>query len=102
MIDMPIAVSNSEPAPHLTSRYSLVSTSAVLKELTNEGYSIVTASGTRSAAPQFAKHLVQLERRENAPEVGGVVPRILLVNSHNGTGSARVVSASWLAAPYAR
>lgn len=84
-------------APHesRSERYGFVPTVDVVKRLLAEDYVCVAAGQAavrkgRESHYAFTKHLLRFQSRKHAEAervVGGLVPEVLLINSHNGTSS---------------
>ena len=80
----------TSPAEHLTERYKFISTQEYLEALDSHGWAIANATQAkvRKGSPEHAKHLVTLRHKDQGatrPELGSIIPQILLLNSHNGT-----------------
>jgi hypothetical protein len=76
----------------LTDKYVQIPTIESVRALREVGYLPIMASETRSKDPMgvsHAKHMIRF-RRETEPEVGGIVPELILVNSHNGTAAYNI------------
>lgn len=89
---LPPAALASAPAQHLSERYAFIDTRQVIEMMTEEGF-VVADSATRrrrdAAAPQLGMHIVDF-RHPAAPEMFGTVPRVLFINSHDGSRRASV------------
>lgn len=84
-------------APHKSrsERYGYVPTSAVLTKLLKADYVCVQASqskvrkGNKDRA-NFTKHMLRFQSRKHAEAervVGGLIPEVVLINSHDGSSS---------------
>jgi len=74
---------------HTSSRYGFIPTIEVVRGLSKSGFHPVLATQSRTRIPgrqEFVKHIMRL-RHETCLEKGGIVPEIVLVNSHDGTTS---------------
>ena len=74
---------------HLSTRYGFIPTIEVVRGLRTSGFHPVMASQSRTridGRESFVKHVMRF-RHETAVEKGGVLPEIVLVNSHDGTTS---------------
>ena len=72
-----------------SSKYAVIPTIECIRGLEKEGFYPVKAQESRCRNAEnkpFAKHLIRF-RREGMIEVGGNVPEIVMVNSHDGTSS---------------
>jgi hypothetical protein len=83
------AVFAEAPAPFMSSEYGFVKTSEALTLLRGEGYEVVRAlqDHARRRDPNVVRHALTLRHTDNLldpAQVGGLVPQILLINSHNG------------------
>jgi hypothetical protein len=76
-------------------RYTYIPTSEILAGLMAEGFQpfSVMQGGTRDAEKKgFTKHLIRLRHQGTVGvEVGGTFPEIVLLNSHDGTSSYRLM-----------
>lgn len=99
IVKLPAAVTSKAPAPHLTERYVHIDTTKVIRVLGEEGFTVagVRQDSSRTRDPRFVRHEVDFRHPElsaskpAARQVGDVEPRILFVNSHNGTVRARFI-----------
>lgn len=92
-----VAPSVFATAPHdsRSARYGFVPTIDVVNRLLKEDYVCVSAGQAavrkgREDHFDFTKHLLRFQSRKHAEAervVGGLVPEVLLINSHNGTSS---------------
>ena len=78
------------PAEHLSERYKFISTREYLDALDSNGWLVAdaTQAKVRKGSPEHAKHLVTLRHKDQGasrPELGSIIPQIMLLNSHNGT-----------------
>jgi len=74
---------------HVSSRYGFIPTIEVVRGLRTSGFHPVMAAQSRTrieGRESFVKHVMRF-RHETAVEKGGVLPEIVLVNSHDGTTS---------------
>lgn len=75
-----------------SSKYALIPTIECVRGLANAGFYPVRVEESRcrnSDNKPFAKHMIRF-RREGLLEVGGNVPEIVMINSHNGTCSYQI------------
>jgi len=79
---------------HTSSRYGFIPTIEVVRGLNNAGFKPVTTFQSRTLNKErknFVKHVIRF-RHQDATEVGGLLPEIVLVNSHDGTTSYQLRS----------
>lgn len=80
-------------APHLSSRYVRVDTAEVVRTLEADGFKLVGVRQDRVRArdPRWSRHELDFRHPEldAKPLSDGTVPRVLFINSHNGTTRAR-------------
>lgn len=90
---LPAAVLASHAAPTVSDRYVHLSTADIIQHMAAEGWEVASARAAqpRVRDPLFARHRVDF-RRPGATKVGGIEPRIILINSHDGTSSARALA----------
>lgn len=89
---LPAAALAQDAAGHLSKKYHFISTAAIVEQFANEGWIPVAgeaAAPTRRDAA-FARHMIDFRHPELAP-LNGAVPRIVLINSHDGTSAARAM-----------
>jgi hypothetical protein len=76
-------------------KYKHISTFEVIKGLMSEGFMPVKAmqnrTRTNDKAP-FTKHMVRFRHVNSIPTVGGLLPELVLVNSHDGLSSYRLTA----------
>jgi hypothetical protein len=90
---LPRAALATAASPLVSSRYEFISTADIVQRFGEEGW---TLDHAESAAPRkrdglYAKHMLDF-RHADMPEINGAVPRIIVVNSHDGSSSARVMA----------
>lgn len=76
-------------------RYAYIPTAEVLEGLMNEGFQVysVAQGGSRDAQKRdFTKHMLRLRHASQELTVGGTHNEIVLVNSHDGTSSYRLMA----------
>lgn len=84
-------------APHesRSSRYTYIRTSEVIAGLMDEGFqpSKAAQGGSRIAGKaDFTKHMIRFRHADSANVVGGNVPEVVLINSHDGTSAYKLLS----------
>lgn len=91
--NLPPAAVATRPAEHLSDRYQFISTKQVIEMMADEGFEVhSTAVRRRRAAnpnPQLGAHVVDFRHPQAAP-IYGTVPRLLFMNSHDGSRRASV------------
>lgn len=80
-------------APTVSERYQFISSNEIVQRFAQEGWHVenATVAAPRKRDPLFAKHMIDFRHPDFEP-VHGAVPRIILVNSHDGSSSARVLA----------
>lgn len=84
-------------SPHdsRSERYTYIPTSQVLQALMREGfrpYSVMQGGSRDEAKRGFTKHLLRLRHDSQVQQVGGTHNEIVLLNSHDGTSSYRLMA----------
>lgn len=84
-------------SPHSSrsARYAYIPTSEVLSRLMSEGFQVFAAmqGGSRDEEKRgFTKHLLRLRHASQSLAVGGTHNEIVLMNSHDGTSSYRLMA----------
>lgn len=86
------SVFSTEAHSKTTAKYALIPTIECIRGLNKAGFYPVKAVESKCRNEEnkpFAKHMIRF-RREGTVEVGGNVPEIVMVNSHNGTSSYQI------------
>jgi hypothetical protein len=87
------ALQSNGVAPHLSDRYVRIDSNAVIAALEQEGFKLYGARQDRVRArdPLFARHELDLRHPDfdRLTLSDGTVPRMLFINSHNGTTRAK-------------
>lgn len=93
MSNLPLSVLADHAAPTMSSRYVHVNSREVVELMEQEGFYVAAAktNAPRSRDPMFARHSIEF-RRHDAPQVDGTTPRIIFVNSHDGTTAAQAMA----------
>ena len=93
MDKLPLSVLADRAAPTMSSRYVHVNSREVVELMEQEGFYVAAAKTTapRSRDPMFVRHSIEF-RRHDAPQVDGTTPRIIFVNSHDGTTAAQAMA----------
>ena len=82
-------------ADRTSDKYQHISTIRVLDGLKREGFVPVKAMQSRvriADKANFTKHLIRLRHVDARPTVSGLFPEIVLINSHDGLSSYRLMS----------
>lgn len=92
-VKLPAAALAAAPAPQLSERYVMVSTAEVIEGMRREGWEVAaaTSAAPRKNSAQHTRHMIDF-RRPETPVIDGLVPRVLFLNSHDGSTSARVMA----------
>lgn len=91
---LPPQVTASAPASTVSDAYRFISTKQVVDMMIAEGFSVHSASVRRprgADASPTGLHLVDFRHPDSPTALGGVVPRVLFMNSHDGSRSAQVL-----------
>jgi len=89
---LPPAALAVAPAHSVSDRYEFISTKQVIEMMASEGFEVAETAVRRKrapGAPQLGAHVVDF-RHPQAPSLFGTVPRILFMNSHDGSRRAQV------------
>jgi hypothetical protein len=89
------SIYTTEGAANTSDKYKHISTIDVITGLMSEGFMPVKATQNRTRkigkAP-FTKHLLRFRHASTVPTVGGLFPELVLVNSHDGLSSYRLMA----------
>lgn len=89
------SIFTTEGAAGTSDKYKHISTIEVVQGLMKEGFMPVKAHQNRTRktdkAP-FTKHLLRFRHIDSVPTVGGLFPELVLVNSHDGLSSYRLMA----------
>ena len=90
---LPASALATTAAPTVSERYQFISSNTIVERFADEGWIVesATVAAPRKRDPLFAKHMIDFRHPDFEP-VHGAVPRIILVNSHDGSSSARVLA----------
>lgn len=93
MKTLPASALATAAAPNVSERYQFISSNEIIQRFADEGWVVdnATVAAPRKRDPLFAKHMIDFRHPDFEP-VQGAVPRIILVNSHDGSSSARVLA----------
>lgn len=93
MTTLPLSVLAQHAAPAMSSRYVHVNSHEVVRLMEAEGFYVAAAktSAPRSRDPMFARHSIEF-RQVEAREIAGATPRVIFVNSHDGTTAATAMA----------
>lgn len=86
---LPAAALATRAHPDMSSRYVHVNTAEIVRRMAQEGFYVAStrSSSPRSRDPLYARHAIEFRHAE-AVEIAGATPRILFVNSHDGSTAA--------------
>ena len=93
-IALPSSVFNKVPASHLSQRYVHVDSQQVVEAMQAEGFqvaSVQTAQKRNNMHERFGRHMIDF-RHPDMPSIGDAVPRIVFVNSHDGSTRASALA----------
>ena len=93
-VALPKSVFTKVPAAHLSERYVHVDSERVVDAMRAEGFqvaSVQTAAKRNSAHEVFGRHMIDF-RHPDLPSIDGAVPRIVFVNSHDGSTRASALA----------
>ncbi len=85
-------------APHVSrsARYAYIPTSEVIDGLIAQGFQPFKAVQSRSrieGKTEFTKHMIRFRHADaSAIQVGGNIPEVVLINSHDGTSAYKLLS----------
>lgn len=93
MKSLPTSALATTAAPTVSERYQFISSNEIIERFAEDGWVVADANvaAPRKRDPLFAKHMIDF-RHPDYKEINGAVPRIILVNSHDGSSSARVLA----------
>jgi hypothetical protein len=90
---LPASVMTTTAHPNMSQRYVHVNTHEIITAMKDAGFSVASANASRSRKGDslYGRHCIDF-RLDGAPEFHGAAPRVLFVNSHDGTTTARAVA----------
>lgn len=90
---LPTSALATTAAPNVSARYQFISSGDIIERFAQEGWRVATGTvaAPRKRDSAFAKHMLDF-RHPDHEEINGAVPRIILINSHDGSSSARVMA----------
>lgn len=93
MPNLPAAALAGTPDPMMSARYVHIDTRDVIRLMKAEGWEVAAAKAAapRKRDPLYARHMLDF-RRPGVEPIHGAVPRVIFVNSHNGTSSANAMA----------
>ena len=84
------------PSPEVSKRYGFVSTRELVTALGDYGFAVRDVRGSRrGTSRQFGTHEVRMVKTDAKIQTGGVIPEIVLLNSHDRSSRARVDLGFW-------
>lgn len=78
------------PYGGMSDKYQFISTADVVERLLDEGFVVSKAMESRTRIEEkrgFTKHMLRMRHSSLAPQVGDLIPEIVLTNSHSGSSS---------------
>lgn len=93
MKTLPASALATTAAPTVSERYQFISSHEIVQRFAQEGWAVdsATVAAPRKRDVLFAKHMIDFRHPDFEP-INGAVPRIILVNSHDGSSSAKVLA----------
>lgn len=90
---MPKSALAVSAAPTVSAKYAFVNTQDIVARMEKAGFYVAAAgeSSPRVRDRNFSKHLIDFRIR-NAERFNGTEPRVIFINSHDGSTAARVSS----------
>lgn len=86
----------TQASSHKTSnKYQSISTEQIIDKLMSEGFFPTWATQTMSQSQEsklFAKHMLRFQRHDALQNTQGLYPELVLVNSHDGLSSYRLMA----------
>ncbi|HZW61169.1 MAG TPA: DUF932 domain-containing protein [Candidatus Babeliales bacterium] len=89
------SIFTAEGAAGTSDKYQHISTIEVVNGLMSEGFMPVKAMQNRTRKADkalFTKHMLRFRHISSIPTVGGLFPELVLVNSHDGLSSYRLMA----------
>ncbi len=89
------SIFTSESAEGTSDKYKLISTIDVVNGLIKEGFMPVAATQSRTRTPHkrfYTKHMLRFRHRDTIATLGGLFPEIVLINSHDGLSSYKLMA----------
>lgn len=98
-LNLPAILNTTNAAPHVSERYKFIPTQEYLDAFANHGWKVRSAqqvNSRKTGKADFAKHMVTLshEKYEGealAQRLGGLSPRVHLVNSHDHSSRFKLI-----------
>lgn len=92
-MNLPASVLATSHLPTLSERYVQVNTADIVQRMERSGFYVAKATSTapRTRDPMYAKHVIDF-RLKNAERIHGAEPRVIFVNSHDGTTAATAMA----------
>lgn len=93
IVPLPASAFAAVADPRMSARYVHIDTRDVVRLMGNEGWEVAAAKAAspRKRDPLYARHMIDF-RRPGVEPIEGSVPRVIFVNSHNGTSSANAMA----------
>lgn len=90
------SVMASNPAPHTSPNYQFANTKEAIDILRSNGWGVASVTGQKARTPEkklYGKHVVQLVPSffdVQALELGGVIPTLNMINSHDWSSGLKI------------
>ena len=94
-LEMIPSIYATQPSERVSEQYGFIPTSVIVTALEREGFLPVKVQVTRANRDRvaFAKHLIRFRHRDYLnTQVGDWLPEVVLVNSHDGSSSYRIMA----------
>ena len=94
-LEMIPSIYATQPSERVSEQYGFIPTSVIVTALEREGFLPVKVQVTRANRDRvaFAKHLIRFRHRDHLnTQVGDWLPEVVLVNSHDGSSSYRIMA----------
>lgn len=89
---LPLAVTSQLHSPKMSEKYVHINTADILARFQDTGWAVASVNSAKhSKHPEYARHALRLRHRD-FPTIdhGGVVPELIVLNSHNGSWALRI------------
>lgn len=89
---VPAAFTTERSMTRTSERYAFINTMDVVERLIGEGYCPIDAQQDRPRQrdPRHVRHRIVMRQNGVKPLVGGIVPQLIITNSHNGRTKLKI------------
>lgn len=93
MTNLPAAVFSDTHSPRMSEKYVHIKTADILSRFQDMGWEVSSANAARhSKHPEYARHALRLRHKDHLDiDQDGVVPELIVLNSHNGSWALRMM-----------